>query len=154
MTTNVLRASVPTIRRISISNRGWVASAAVLGGGMIAGGTLLPWVSFFAGLHPVHGVAGLNGRLLLAAGLVIMLAGVAFLIWGGDMLRRGIGCAGVLLAGISGVLLFRLFQAQEQLAANPMMVARIGPGLFVSAVGAVVIAAVLVTPRFTRRAGA
>ena len=121
---------------------------------MIAGGTLLPWVSFFAGLHPVHGVAGLNGRLLLAAGLVIMLAGVAFLIWGGDLLRHAIGWVGVLLSGISLVLLFRLFQAQELLAASPMMVPRMGPGLFVSAAGAALTAAILVAPRFTRRAEA
>ena len=121
---------------------------------MIAGGTLLPWVSFFAGLHPVHGVAGLNGRLLLAAGLVIMLAGVAFLIWGGDQLRRGIGWAGVLLSGISLVLLLRLFQTLEQLAASPMMVPQLGPGLFVTTVGAAVVAAVFIAPRFARRAWA
>ena len=75
--------------------------------------------------------------------------GVAFLIWGGDLLRRGIGWAGVLLSGISLVLLFRLFQAQEQLAANLKMVPRMGPGLFVSAAGAAVVGGALL--RISRR---
>ena len=127
--------------------RWWVTSGAVIGGAMIAGGALLPWFSFFAGLHPVAGVAGLNGRLLLAGGLLVMLAGGAFLLRGGRWTHRAIGWAGVLLAGTSGVLLVRLFRAHEQLSANPMMFAQLGPGLFVSAAGALVVAATLLVGR-------
>ena len=144
MTTNVLpAASIPMMRGNTIPNRWWAASAAVLGGGMIAAGTLLPWLSFFAGLHPVRGVAGLNGRFLLAAGLGITIAGAASVAWGGYRFRRVIGGVGMLLTGICLVLLVRLFLAHEQLAANPMMVARIGPGLFLSTIGAVIVAGAL-----------
>ncbi len=45
-----------------------VAVAAVVGGALIATGAFLPWLSLFAGLHPLRGVIGLNGRLLAAGG--------------------------------------------------------------------------------------
>ena len=122
------------------------APLSLTGSGLVAAGTMLPWFSFFAGLHPVRGIAGINGQLLLAAGLVLVLASGASLLLQKPALRRGIGWAGVVLSGVLGVLLIRMFEAKEQLSANPMMVARLGPGLFVSLAGAVLVAATLLLP--------
>lgn len=120
--------------------------AALAGSALVAAGTLLPWFTFFAGLHPVRGVAGLNGRVLLGVGVVLALASAAALVRRSPALQRLTGWAGVLLSGVLGLLLVRMFEAQHQLSANPMMVARLGPGLFVSAGGAALIAATLLLP--------
>src|SRR5216110_896890 len=46
------------------------ALAAVAGGGLMAIGAFLPWLTLYAGLHPLRGVIGLNGRVLAAGGAV------------------------------------------------------------------------------------
>src|SRR5207249_75574 len=53
-----------------------VAAAALVGGALVAAGAFLPWLSLFAGLHPLRGVIGLNGRLLAAGGGVCLVAAV------------------------------------------------------------------------------
>jgi len=53
-----------------------VASAAVAGGVLMAIGAFLPWLTLYAGLHPLRGVIGLNGRVLAAGGAVCLVAGV------------------------------------------------------------------------------
>src|SRR6185437_2837269 len=50
---------------------------AVLGGAAVALGSWLPWMSYFAGLQPLRGVIGLNGRVLFGAGVVALIAGAA-----------------------------------------------------------------------------
>src|SRR5437763_12291951 len=52
------------------------ALAAVAGGAMMATGAFLPWLTLFAGLHPLRGVIGLNGRVLAAGGAVCLVAGI------------------------------------------------------------------------------
>src|SRR5881628_528032 len=52
------------------------ALAAVAGGGLMAIGAFLPWLTLYAGLHPLRGVIGLNGRVLAAGGAVCLVAGV------------------------------------------------------------------------------
>ena len=55
-----------------------VAAAAVASGMLIALGAFLPWLSLFAGLHPMRGVIGLNGRLLAVGGALCLVAGVRY----------------------------------------------------------------------------
>src|SRR5438034_7080912 len=52
------------------------ALAAVAGGGLMAIGAFLPWLTLYAGLHPLRGVIGLNGRVLAAGGAVCLVAGL------------------------------------------------------------------------------
>ena len=145
MTTHTFNAeALPS--PISLRGHGWASPVALLGSGLVAVGTVLPWFSFFAGLHPVRGVDGMNGRLLLATGIILMLASGVALVRSKPGLQRGIGWAGLLLSGVLAVLMSRIFEAHEQLSANPMMVARLGPGLFVSVAGAVLVAATLLLP--------
>ena len=44
-------------------------------GAVIALGSCLPWMYYFAGLVPLRGLIGLNGRLLFAAGAVSIALG-------------------------------------------------------------------------------
>jgi plastocyanin len=48
----------------------------VLGGLGVSIGACLPWMSLYAGLVPLRGLIGLNGRLLLAAGVLGVALGV------------------------------------------------------------------------------
>src|SRR3989441_10676276 len=55
-----------------------VASAAAVGGALMAIGSFLPWLSLFAGLHPLRGVIGLNGRVLAAGGALCVAAVIQY----------------------------------------------------------------------------
>ena len=125
----------------------WGAGAALVGGTVLAIGTLLPWLSLFAGLQPYRGVIGLNGRLLLAAGIGAMLAGAWLLRRGSDGLRRGVGGLGVVSVLFAAWLAVQLWQTSGDLARNPMLVARMGPGLWVSLAGACIVSLALLRRR-------
>jgi hypothetical protein len=123
-------------------------------------GALLPWLSVYAGLQTYSGVVGLNGRLLLAAGAVGVVAAVGYLLTGWLPLRWALGLWGFGLLAFSGWLIVQLLAAYQRLAADPLFLARLGPGLFVAAAGAAMLAATLLlgatepTPRAERPAAA
>jgi hypothetical protein len=113
-----------------------VASAAVVGGALIAIGAFLPWLSLFAGLHPLRGVIGLNGRLLAAGGVVCLVAGVRCWHRPAVRLQRAVAVLGWALSGFAIWLVIQLLITYRELRANPMVVPRLGPGLFLALVGA------------------
>jgi hypothetical protein len=112
-----------------------VASAAVVGGALIAIGAFLPWLSLFAGLHPLRGVIGLNGRLLAAGGVVCLVAGVRCWHRPAVRLQRAVAVLGWALTGFAIWLTIQLLVTYHELRANPMVVPRLGPGLFLALVG-------------------
>ena len=50
----------------------------MIGGALIVAGSLMPWLSLYAGLDPISGVEGLNGRVLIGAGALIVAAGLMY----------------------------------------------------------------------------
>ena len=118
-----------------------VASAAVVGGALIATGAFLPWLSLFAGLHPLRGVIGLNGRLLAAAGAVCLVAGVRYWQRPAPRLQRAVAVLGWVLTAFAICLTLQLFNSFRELRANPMLVPRLGPGLFLALLGSLLAAA-------------
>jgi hypothetical protein len=120
-----------------------IAGAAISGGIIVLLGTYLPWFSLFAGLQPYRGLDVLNGRLLAAGGLVSLWVGVWFRCRSGRRLRWGIGLLGFAMlafASWSGIQLLILYR---ELSADPMMVAKLGPGLIFIIVGSFLIFATL-----------
>jgi hypothetical protein len=118
--------------------RSWQTAAglvSVAAGAAIVIGTALPWVETFAGLIGIPGLRGSNGRILAAAGIVIVAAGIYHLIRGGQATRWLAGLAGFAALGFSGYLLIQLTQSLSVLGADSMVVARGGPGLWVAAAG-------------------
>ncbi len=118
-----------------------VALAAVLGGLLVAGGAFLPWVSFYAGLYPVRGVAGLWGRLLAVGGGGCVLAGGLAWWRSGRALERTIAVLGCALTAFTAWLVLQLVLTVAHLRADPMnamLVPRAGPGLFVVLAGTLV----------------
>lgn len=108
---------------------------AAAGGLAIAAGACLPWMSYFAGLHPLRGIIGWNGRILLLVGITIAALAIAF-----RRTRRGterLATAFIGLATIAAAiwLLAGVHQLTHSGTMNAMMVARGGPGLYVVLLG-------------------
>lgn len=116
-----------------------IAWAAISGGIIVIVGTWLPWFSLFAGLQPYRGVDVLNGRLLMGGGVFSILSGVWFLRHGGLRLRWGIGLLGFAMLAFASWSLFQLLILYRQLSADPMMVAKLGPGLIFITVGSLLV---------------
>ena len=111
------------------------------GGALVVAGTVLPWFTLFAGLQPYRGILGPYGKLLLGGGLVAAAAGAVLLVSGGLVLRRAVGVLGLAMAAFAAWLMVGLLDTYRTLQENPMLVAQLGPGLFVAALGAAVVAA-------------
>jgi hypothetical protein len=126
--------SQPAARAVAVPSwpRGWRAAAgltAVAAGALIITGALLPWVEAFAGLLPISGIRGGNGRELAAMGAVVVAAGIWQLARGGQAARWLVGLAGFAAAGFSGYLLIQLVRTVRGLGGDSMVLARPGPGL-------------------------
>jgi hypothetical protein len=129
--------------RFKFPTKTLIAWAAISGGIIVLFGTWLPWFSLFAGLQPYRGLDLLNGRLLTGGGALSILAGVWFLRHDGLRLRWGIGLLGFALLAFASWSLFQLLILYRQLSADPMMVAKPGPGLIFILVGSLLIFATL-----------
>jgi hypothetical protein len=123
----------------------------VLGGLGIGIGACLPWMYYFAGLVPMRGLIGVNGRLLLAAGAVCVALGV--------MLGRGtrlgshkvLQCVtaalGVIITCFAVWLLIGVRDLARAGGESAMLALRPGPGLFVVGVGGVLLALTACIPK-------
>ena len=143
--------SQPAARAVAVPSwpRGWRAAAgltAVAAGALIITGALLPWVEAFAGLLPISGIRGSNGRELAATGAVVVAAGIWQLASGGQAVRWLAGLAGFAAAGFSGYLLIQLVRTVRDLGGDSMVIARPGPGLPVVLAGALAAFATLLFP--------
>ena len=114
------------------------ALAAVVGGVLMAIGAFLPWLTLYAGLHPLRGVIGLNGRILVAGGALCLVAGVRGWLRPTPGVRWVVALLGGALAGFGIWLIVQLLITYHHLRANPMLVPQLGPGLFIAVAGALV----------------
>ncbi len=115
----------------------------VLGGLGVSIGACLPWMSLYAGLVSLRGVIGLNGRLLLAAGVLGVALGVVL---ARDnprgnrvVFRRLAAGLGIGVTGAAIWLLIGVWQLSQGRGTSAMLVPRAGPGLFVVTLGGVLL---------------
>ena len=120
--------------------------AMIAGGAAMVAGAFLPWVETFAGLITIPGVRGSNGRILAGAGVVIAAAGLYHLVRGRGWPRWLAGLGGFAALGFSGYLLIQLAATMRALGGDSMVLARGGPGLWVTAAGALAAFATLFLP--------
>ncbi|HUQ79193.1 MAG TPA: hypothetical protein VM427_10045 [Patescibacteria group bacterium] len=132
------------------ADRRLVAGLGVAGGALAIIGSLLPWVSLYAGLQTIAGTDGLNGRILAGLGGVAVLAAVAHAIRGGQGSRWLLGIAGFAVLVLAGWLGIQLLQTGAVLAADPLLVSHVEPGLVVSLVGGSLVLATLFAPDKSR----
>jgi hypothetical protein len=114
----------------------------MLGGAAVVVGSWLPWMSFFAGLQPLPGLIGRNGRLLLIAGALGMFLGLLLL---RRYDRRILRLLSVVLGAAVSVaalwLLVGVWQLTHARGAGAMLVPRPGPGLVLVLFGGVLLVA-------------
>lgn len=129
---------------------------AVAGGGAVAVGAWLPWMSYFAGLIPLRGIIGINGRLLLGAGVVGVAVGISLARDRGRRSRRaarwGLSVLGIGVVAAAGWLLLGVRELTRIRMANSMLAPRPGVGLLVVLVGGALLALVSVVPDQAERA--
>jgi hypothetical protein len=135
--------------------RGWSATSALamLGGAAVVVGSWLPWMTLYAGLQPLSGLIGRNGRVLLIAGAFGMFLGLALLRRGEwrslRLLSVGLGAA-VSVAAVW--LLVGVWQLTHPRGPGVMLVPRAGPGLIVVLLGGAMLFAAGLMPWGPRRA--
>lgn len=135
--------SAPIGVRSRLGSRAPIAAIAGVAGGLTVGGGLAPWLSFFAGLQPVRGVDGSYGLLIVVLGLVALVTAGAHLLRGAALTRWILGGLGFAIVAISGYLAVTLLAEFAILAADPLLVARIEPGLGVALLGGSLLGATL-----------
>jgi hypothetical protein len=135
--------------------RGWRLMTALItlaAGAAVITGAFLPWVEAFAGLIPIPGVRGDNGKLLAVAGAVIVAAGLAQLVAGSHAARWLGGLTGFAASAFSGYLLIRLTTTMHALGGDSMAAVRGGPGLAVTTAASLAAFATLLLPASPRAA--
>jgi hypothetical protein len=124
--------------------RDWRAALlAVAGGVIVTVGAVLPWMSLFAGLDSLRGIAGLYGRLAFVGGALSVIGGGAMLTRPDRRLRLAIGGLGVALTLFAVWLLLGLRATTLHLDQHPFLLSRPEPGLFVVIAGALVVSTLL-----------
>ena len=111
----------------------------ILGGMTIIAGTLMPWMTLFAGLHTYRGIIGLYGRLIAGGGVVTVALGALLGAKDSRLLRWSASLVGCLIFLFSLFLLRNLFAVVGNLRGDPMMVASPGDGLYVCLIGAAIV---------------
>ena len=143
----VVMESRPRVSR----RRSLPAVLIVLGGLGIGIGASLPWMYYFAGLVPLRGVIGLNGRLLLAAGALCVALGVMLgrgtRLGPHRVLQRVTAALGVGITGVAVWLLIGVWELARARGASAMLALRPGPGLFVVGFGGVLLALTACIPK-------
>lgn len=130
---------------MTMTTRG-VAWRSIVGGALVCVGTMLPWMSFFAGLQSLSGLVGLYGRILFASGALAVLSGTAMLHRRADWLFSSTAVLGGVQTVFVVWLLLGLRATLHQLGMHAMLIARPGPGLFVAMAGALLVAAAAIRP--------
>ncbi|HEY7066530.1 MAG TPA: hypothetical protein VII06_33970 [Chloroflexota bacterium] len=123
-----------------------VAVAACGGGGLLIGGALLPWLTLFAGVQTYSGLMGLNGRVLVVGGVLSCLGGIGSSWRGGRGWQWVLGLLGFALLAYTSWLLLALLASYRALAADPLLLAAPGPGIFVALLGALAVFLTLFLP--------
>ena len=122
----------------------------LVGGALVCAGTMLPWLSFFAGLQSLSGLVGLYGRILFASGALAVLSGTAMLQRRRNWLLLATAALGVVQMLFIAWLLVGLHSTLTELGMHAMLLARPGPGLFIALAGAVLVS---MTARYRLRTG-
>jgi hypothetical protein len=131
-------SSAPRTRRRNVA-----PVCAVAGGALIVCGCCMPWMYYFAGLVPLRGWIGLNGRLLLAAGAVSIASGIIQWLDGagpGNRWRLLAATLGVAVSAGAVWLLVGVRQLARANASNVMLAPKPGSGLWVILAGGIIAA--------------
>jgi hypothetical protein len=127
--------------------RAVVAVLAVAGGSLLIAGSLLPWLSLYAGIDPISGIDGLNGRVLVSTGAVSAAAGLIYIRRPSKQLQYGLAALGFVASGFAAWVVSQVLGSYQQLQSDPLVLASLGAGTFVALGGALMVLGTLLVPR-------
>lgn len=140
MEQQILRASLAPQRSV-VRGDAMSGVIGIAGGTLVIVGSWLPWFTLYAGLHPLRGITGLNGQLLAAGGLLAAVASVMLLTKPRRSLHWLLGSLGLCLTLFTAWILAGVPATYRAMQENPLLVAQLGPGLWVVLGGTLLIAA-------------
>ncbi len=120
-----------------------------VGGAVIALGSCLPWMYYFAGLVPLRGLIGLNGRLFFAAGAVSIALGLLrsrAVFATRDRWRVFTALIGATVSAGAVWLLIGVWELTRPHGSNAMLAPKPGSGLWVVLFGGVLVAFAAAVP--------
>lgn len=121
------------------------------GGALLIAGSLLPWLTFYAGLSDVRGIDGRNGIALISTGALIIIAALVNAVRPSGGVGWALAAAGFAGAGIGFWALAQGLGILRQLGADPFVQAGLGPGLPIAVVGgALALSTLLINPSGAR----
>jgi hypothetical protein len=119
--------------------RAVVTLLGIAGGFVAAVGAATPWLSFFAGLVPVPGTAGLSGQLAVGLGLASVVTALVYAATGERAARWGLAALGAALLAVAGIAATNLLVTLPALQADPLRAARPEPGIIALLAGAALV---------------
>lgn len=139
---------------MDFTRRRTTAAIVIAGGMTIVAGTVMPWMTLFAGLHTYRGVIGLYGRLIALGGVVIVALGIALGAKENKVLRFAATTLGIAIFLFSAILLRNVMSIAGTGRRDPMMLVAPGLGLYVCLSGAALVFGSLVASSgYSRRLG-
>lgn len=140
MEQQVLRASLAPQRSV-VRGDAMSGVIGIAGGTLVIVGSWLPWFTLYAGLHPLRGITGLNGQLLAAGGLLAAFVGLLLLMKPRRSFHWLLCSLGLCLTLFTAWILAGVPATYRAMQENPLLVAQLGPGLWVVLGGTLLIAA-------------
>lgn len=113
----------------------WLCGGLLAGGALLAAGAVLPWLTLYAGLQQYNGLIGLYGWIVLAAGALACIAGIAAARINVSWLHGSGAILGTALFGF-GAWLYEGLQQTVHRQDAMMFVPRAGPGVYLVLLGA------------------
>lgn len=133
--------------------RSAVAALAAAGGSLLVAGSVLPWLSLYAGVDPISGIDGINGRVLALAGALTVAAGLIYAWRPSTQLRYGLAGLGFVASGFAAWVVSQLLGSYQQLQADPFVLASLGSGSFVALGGSLIVLGTLLVPQRAQAGG-
>ncbi len=132
---------------MSLAPSGVVAALGMTGGALLILGSLLPWLSLYAGVDSISGIAGTNGRVLLGAGILSAALGILYAVRPSKQLQYGLATFGFGISAFAAWVLSQLIGSYQQLQADPFVIASLGAGAFIALGGGLVVLGTVLVPQ-------
>lgn len=139
-------AAAPRLTR-SRTPRGALVGLSIVGGGLMIGGAVLPWLTVYAGLDTFRGTDGLNGRILGAAGVASIAISLVYALRPAPRVRSLIGLLGFAASGFAAWVIAQLVGTYQQLGGDPFALPGLGLGAFVALAGGLCVLSTLLIPQ-------
>jgi hypothetical protein len=129
------------------------AGVALVGGILVIGGALLPWLSVYAGLDTLRGIDGINGRILVGVGSAAVVLALTYAWRPSAHLRSAVGLVGFGASGFAAWVVAQVLGSYQQLGGDPFVVPSLGAGAFVSLGGGLCLLSTLLLPQAAKEWG-